>query len=209
MISLEPALSRKIRDQRRKRKVGGADRDRTDDLLIANEALSPALSYSPTDGARCAPCPAASKGKGSAIPTTVTMTSRRALRAGAPTGKFPARSQAAIRRPKSVPPVSRSLRTLRMCAGISSRTFGVVLVLRAAIQCDALHESLEVSPDRAVCILSDHERSARGKRVNTLHKPVATSAFATVAATRSREQLEASARVVTMNVSCNVTTLAQ
>jgi hypothetical protein len=30
-------------------KIGGADRDRTDDLLIANEALSQ-LSYSPTDG---------------------------------------------------------------------------------------------------------------------------------------------------------------
>jgi hypothetical protein len=33
----------------KREKFGGADRDRTDDLLIANEALSQ-LSYSPTDG---------------------------------------------------------------------------------------------------------------------------------------------------------------
>jgi hypothetical protein len=55
------------RKKKQERKIGGADRDRTDDLLIANEALSQ-LSYSPTEGARIvAPGPVGPARVGSGI----------------------------------------------------------------------------------------------------------------------------------------------
>ena len=67
VICLLLSLANPKERRSKKERIGGADRDRTDDLLIANEALSQ-LSYSPTEGARIvAPRPVGPARAGSGI----------------------------------------------------------------------------------------------------------------------------------------------